>query len=60
NGRLTRANTTGGQLKKVGVNEAGNIWQVEYTKDGETTTYYVGNQTFQYFEGYSNPGTGIG
>ena len=46
-----------GQLKKVAVNAEGNVWKVEYTKDGVTTTYYIGNKAFQYFEGY-NAGTG--
>lgn len=56
---MTRENTSDGQLKKVGTNEKGNIWIVEYTKKGETTptTYYIGKGGFGYFEGY-NAGTG--
>ena len=54
---ITRENTLDGQLKKVAVNAEGNVWKVEYTKDGVTTTYYIGNKAFQYFEGY-NAGTG--
>ena len=53
--------TKDGQLKKVAVNESGNIWEVEYTKVGETTskTYYIGNLAFENFQGYGSTG-GVG
>lgn len=58
---LDRAATVNGKLEKVGVNESGNIWIVEYTKAGTTTakTYYIGNLAFENFEGYGSQG-GIG
>lgn len=51
---LTREKTLNGELKKVGENEAGNIYKVEY--NGKT--YYIGNQAFKYFEGYTGGSQG--
>ncbi len=58
---LERADTVNGKLEKVGINESGNIWIVEYTAVGETQpqTYYIGNLAFECFEGYGSAG-GIG
>jgi hypothetical protein len=53
--------TIKGTLVKVAVNEAGNIWKVEYTETGKATkTYYIGNKAFGNFVGYNDVSGGLG